>query len=190
MKTGPDDDPEAEAALALARGDRRAALTVLMRAYGRPIYRHCLSALGEHGLADEVHQTVFVQAWRDLERFEGRSSFRTWLFGIARHRCLDAARSRRRFGQRFVAEAAAEPVAEAPPAEGRFDPDRVRDPLETCLGTLRPELRIAVLLRYQEGMSFVELGRVCRERPGTIEARIRRTLPQLRRCLAARGVAP
>lgn len=187
MPTG----PEAEARAALARGDRKEALTVLMRAYGRAIHRHCLSMLGDDGLADEVHQTVFVEAWRDLGRFEGRSSFRTWLFGIARHRCLDAAKVRRRRERRFVlADAGPDAVDDGPAPDGRLDAERVRDPLEACLAQLRPEIRIALLLRYQEGMSFVEMGRICRQRPGTLEARIRRALPALRRCLVARGVEP
>ncbi|HEU5056554.1 MAG TPA: hypothetical protein VFU21_08505, partial [Kofleriaceae bacterium] len=53
--------PEDEAREALARGDHRAALTILMQAYGRDLHRHCYQVLRDRDLADDVHQTVFVQ---------------------------------------------------------------------------------------------------------------------------------
>src|SRR5262249_23650225 len=60
------------------------------------VYRYCRIALGDTVLADDVHQQVFIEAFRDLPGFAGRSTLRTWLFGIARHRVLDAAKRRRR----------------------------------------------------------------------------------------------
>jgi DNA-directed RNA polymerase specialized sigma24 family protein len=94
--------PEDEAREARARGDHRGALTILMHAYGRDLHRHCFQVLRDRDLADDVHQTVFVQAYRDLPGFAGRSSLRTWLYGIARHRCLDAMKIGARWRRRFV----------------------------------------------------------------------------------------
>jgi RNA polymerase sigma-70 factor (ECF subfamily) len=45
---------------------------------------------------------------------------------------------------------------------------------------------MAVLLRYQEGFSFEEMGRICRERPGTLQQRVARALPVLRACIEKR----
>src|SRR5688500_1440268 len=148
-------DPEAEARVALARGDARRALTILMQAYGDDVYRHCWLVLGEQDLADEVHQTVFVQAYRDLARWSGRSSLRTWLLGIARHRCLDALKITRRWRRRFrLGDSTPEVADPALAADHRLAAAGEAQALARALGKLDPKVRSAVLLRYQEGLSF------------------------------------
>ena len=93
----PGPGPEQDALAALDRGSSAEALTVLMRVYGsRPVYRYCRQMVADDDLAQEVHQMTFIQAYEGLARFGRRSSLRTWLFGIARHRCLDLLKSNRR----------------------------------------------------------------------------------------------
>src|SRR6185436_7232934 len=80
----------------VAAGDLTSAVQRLMQRYGASVYRYCSVALHDPVVADDVHQQVFIQAFRDLPRFRRRSRIRTWLFAIARHRVLDVARARRR----------------------------------------------------------------------------------------------
>lgn len=184
-------DPEQAALEALNRGDREGALNVLMDAFGVAVYRYCRQMVVDPDLADDVHQLTFVQAFEGLARFARGSSLRTWLFGIARHRCLDALKSRRRRTARFEAP------GELPerPAAGRAVEDllaarSVTRALERCLAELAPPIRTAVLLRYQEGLAYPEMAEVCRDRPATLQARVARALPVLRRCIERQGVAP
>ena len=76
------DDPEQEARDALARGDRESALAALMRDYGSPLYRFCRQMVADPDLAQDVHQTTFLQAFEGLASFGGRASFRSSLVGI------------------------------------------------------------------------------------------------------------
>ena len=177
-------DPEAEALAATAQRDWRRALTVLMEAYGNDLYRHCRQVVGDDALAEDVHQIVFVQAYRDLPRFHGRSSLRTWLYGIARHRCLDALKMSRRRRRRFLAQRELPDVID--PAAGADAGVRAAE-LERALMELPPKVRIAVLLRYQDGLSYEEMAEVCGERAPTLQARVARALPRLRLCLEPRG---
>src|SRR5687767_9956441 len=89
---GPPASPQQEHELlaAIAAGDTGAAIRIAMQTYGDAVYRYCRQMIKDATRADDVHQQVFIEAYRDLGRFAGRSSVRTWLFGIARHRCLDA----------------------------------------------------------------------------------------------------
>jgi RNA polymerase sigma-70 factor (ECF subfamily) len=174
----------------LDRDDRRGALTALMRLYGDAIYRHCYGTLLDADLAADVHQTVFVEAWRDLPRFHRRSSFKTWLFAIARHRCLDALKIGRRRRARFTGdEDAPEPVDPTRDAESDLAARSDLPPLENCLGGLRAESRTAVLLRFQEAMSYEDMGKLTGELPGSLQARVARAMPVLRKCLEAAGVS-
>lgn len=183
--------PELEALAALERGDFEGALTALMRAYGGAVYRYCLQVTADATLAEEAHQMTFVQAFEGLSGFGGRSSLRSWLFGIARHRCLDALKIARRRRRRFEAVAELpEPPSPEPAAEQSLLAAGMRQALRECLAALAPKVRAALALRFQESFTFVEMAAICRERAATLQARVARALPLLRRCLEARGFAP
>lgn len=183
-------DPEREARDALARGDHEGALASLMRTYGSQLYRFCRLLVADPDLAQDVHQTTFLQAFEGMGGFGGRASFRSWLYGIARHRCLDALKTTRRREKRFSL-AGELPEKPAPGQEADLslaERDR-NEALRRCLGELAPHVRTAVLLRFQEGFSYEEMARVVRERAPTLQARVARSLPVLRRCLEGRGFA-
>ena len=159
---------DGQALEALARGDHRSALVLLMKEYGDAIHRYCYKVLRSRALADDVHQLVFLQAFEALGSFSGSSSFRPWLYGIANHRCLDALKVNRRWFARFVlGEEPPEEMDPTPSSEDEVAARSATDALEACLGKLKPHVRIAVVLRYQEGFSYEEMSHICRERPAT-----------------------
>jgi len=178
----------------IARGDHRAALVALMRAHKDVVYAHCVRMLRDRVQAQDVSQQVFLEAFRDLARFRGQSSFRTWLLGIAAHRCLDALKANRRRARRIGAELDIKVVATAkdpsPHSDERLDQARLTRALEDCLQRLPDEVRLAVLMRFHTRMSYEEMGEAFSAKPGTLQARISRALPALRRCLDHHGVAP
>src|SRR4051812_34812809 len=89
--------PEDDLALSLlAKGDRRGAVAMLMATHEETVFAYCIRMLRDRELAEDVAQQVFTEAHRDLDRFRRESSVRTWLIGIAHHRCGDAIKSRAR----------------------------------------------------------------------------------------------
>ncbi|HSN99916.1 MAG TPA: RNA polymerase sigma factor [Candidatus Nanopelagicales bacterium] len=179
---------EKRALLAMQRSDRRGALTLLVQAYGEPIYQYCHRVLRSRALADDVHQITFLQAYQDLGTFTGER-FRPWLYAIAHNRCLDALKVSRRWLTRFSlrGELPDEPDPGST-SEERLAAGSLAAALEECLGRLQPHVRIAVALRYQEGFTYEEMARICRERPATLQARVARAMPALKRCLESKGV--
>jgi len=172
-------------------GDRDRALNLLMSAYGRALYRYCRAMLRDPEMAEDAHQTAFLQAYQDLHRFGGRSSRKTWLFGIARHRCLDALKAQRRRATRFAPlDNGPEPTGPADVPEAQVAGREIRDAIRHCLEALGPTARDALLLRYQAEASYVEMESICGERAPTLQARVARALPGLRRCLEQQGIRP
>jgi len=157
-----------------------------MQRHGTSVYRYCREALRDRALAEDVQQQVFIAAFRDLPRFSGRSSVRTWLFAIARHRVLDAVKARRRSRSHVDSEDAVDLPDPRPSPGERLDDVRLREALVTCLQKLAPHVVTAVLLRFQQGFTFEEMADVCREKPGTLQAQVARALPSLRTCIETR----
>ena len=89
--------PEAEARLvaALRRREDEAYLILLERHHGTMI-RLALPVVGTRELAEEVAQEVWAAMWVGIDAFEGRSSVRSWLFGILFRRARSMARKENR----------------------------------------------------------------------------------------------
>jgi len=174
-------DPDDDVITLMRSGQRRDALQRLMHRYGSAVFRYCQAALRDAASAEDVRQLVFIEAYRNLDRFGGRSTVRTWLFAIARHRTLDALKTQRRVSHHRLDEATLDRLPDPRPPTGDFlDDQRVREALFVCLGKLPRATRTALLLHYQQGFSFEEMGEICAMKPGTLQARVARALPRLR----------
>jgi RNA polymerase sigma-70 factor (ECF subfamily) len=136
-------------------------------------------------LAEEVRQQVFVEVYRDLTSFTGRASLRAWVFGIARHRCLDIAKKHRRWTQRFKNEPPPDEETTDHEPDRELDRSRLAKILAACLAKLAPAARDAVVLRYHQELSYDEASAVAGDQAGTLQQRVARALPVLRRCLDA-----
>jgi RNA polymerase sigma factor (sigma-70 family) len=178
-------DPDADVARLVTAGDLAAAIRLLMQRHGDAVYRFVRNALRDDARADDVHQRIFIEAYRDLPRFAGRSTLRTWLFAIARYRVIDAAKVRvREEGRLGEGDGADKPDPRPSPGE-QIDDVRLREALARCLERLGEHIRSAILLRYQQGFSFEEMAEILREKSGTLQARVSRALPLLRECIEA-----
>jgi RNA polymerase sigma factor (sigma-70 family) len=193
----PDDDDrnrsDDERVLALlASGDIRGAIELLMELHEGAVFAFCVRMLRDRALAEDVTQVVFTAAYRDIGGFRGESSLKTWLFGIARHRCGDAIKSTGRWDARFALDddavtASLDPAA--PPAD-QLEHTRLVASLEHCLQELSPDIRETVLLRFLSEMTYEEMATVLGRKADTLCVRVARALPLLKRCLEQKGWRP
>src|SRR5690348_10559143 len=85
-----------EQVLARARAGDENAFRELTDPYRRELQVHCYRIAGSVQDAEDLVQETMLAAWRGLDQFAGRASFRAWLYRIATNRCLDALRASRR----------------------------------------------------------------------------------------------
>lgn len=172
-----------------AGSEADATISQLMEAHGDALYSLCVRVLRDPQEAEDVLQQVFIEAHRDLRRFEGRASPRTWLFSIAIHRCQDAIKAKRRLFHRIQTDDKAVVSFEDPAVgpEGQFEQQRQLIDLAKCLAKLSSEARLAVLLRFQLGMSYTEMAVELGAKSDTLQTRVQRALPMLKRCLERKG---
>lgn len=117
---------------------------------------------------DDVVQETFIVAGRKLASFEGRSSVRTWLFGIL----MRVAHTERR-GERRRQRRAAVAIESATTSEDPYARREAADLLHRLLATLDDDRRAAFILADVEGLTAVEIAEGLGVNVNTIYARIR-----------------
>ena len=169
-------EPATHWALAARSGDP-AAQAAFVRETQAEVWRFA-AALVEPDAADDLTQETYLRAFRALPSFEGRSSARTWLLGIARRACADHLRTvvRRR---RLDARLAAEPTPALP------DPGLHLGAAD-LLRRLPADRRSAFALTQVLGLSYAEAAAIEGVPVGTIRSRVARARADL---VAAVGAA-
>lgn len=162
-------------------------MKILLTLYASPLLTFITRVLRDAFAAEEVRQEVFIDAYRSLGKFEGRSTVWSWLCGIAYHRSYDAIRKRRRGDApdkrepSEVLEQIAAPNAPPIHLEHRA--------LKECMDKISDELRSEVLMRYHDGLSYEEISEIVHKPAGTVLVRVARTLEKIEKCLRRKGIS-
>jgi RNA polymerase sigma-70 factor (ECF subfamily) len=163
--------------VAARRGDMRAFERLYRRHNGR-VMGLCLRMCRRRDMAEDCTQATFVRAWRNLQLFEGRSAFSTWLHRIAVNEVLGYLRNH---GTRAESDSDAVEVATeaARPTRVEADVGEVMD-VEGALETLPEGARHVVVLQAVYGYSHEEVADMLGIAVGTCKAQLHRARALLR----------
>ena len=176
------------------KGDETA-FEVLVTDNEKRIYNLCRRLTGKPQDASELTPRAFPPAWRGLSRFQGESSFSTWLYRLASNACIDFLRKEKR-RQNLSMTVSLDDEEEARQVElpdERYAPERelerteVRQAVAAGLERLTPEHRQVLVMREINGLSYAEIGAVLGLEEGTVKSRIARARNALRKVLTERG---
>ena len=164
---------------ACVAGDRCAMQKLYEHCSGR-VYALMVRMVGRQD-ADDLTQQVFLQMFRKLAQFNGRSKLETWLYRLATNEALQHLRRKKR---QSAAPLLSEPSADAPDRIAATEEARL---LEAAMSRLEPELRAALLLKEQQNLSYREIAQSVGIPEGTVGSRLNRARKELRAELAKLG---
>ena len=176
--------PPDEELIARVRWHEEPALAIIYDRYGRLIYMIALRIVSDRELAEEVVQDVFQAVWQSAGSFQPNGNFSAWLIGIARHRAIDATRSRRHRARAREELLDDERMAgQGSASASEADMLMLRAVVRAALAELPASQRQAIELGYYGGMTHTEIAAQLGEPVGTVKSRMRLGLIKLRELL-------
>lgn len=179
-----DHDPRGDPIEGCRRGDPDAQHR-LFHVYKDRVYSLALLLCRNSADAAEITQDVFLKVFQSLDQFRGDSKFETWLFRIVVNAASDHHRRMRRqflresgfwWNQRILSRA----TEQGPGAASTVD-----EAVRKAVRSLPPKLRVCVVLRYVEALSYEEIAATLDCPSGTVAARLSRAHRLLARKLAS-----
>ena len=168
---------------ACRRGDRAAFRTVY-NAYKDRVFSIALYTLhGNADLAADVTQQVFIKLMDRIASFRGDSEFSTWLYRLVTNACLDAQR-RSKSRSLAVDSNVLETLPDPTSLEKAFARTQTAELVKRAVSALPSKLRLAMLLRYFDELSYEEIAVALNCSRGTVASRLNRGHRLLAKSLA------
>ncbi len=177
------DESLVEQARSGVRGDLRAFEQLVNRHQGF-VHTNCRQMSGSAEDAQDLTQEVFVKAYFGLARFEGRSSFGSWVKRIKVNHCLNFLRRKR--GKQFVdvddpINESVQELQVAPGADRGLESRDAQDRIRHVLTGLPETLRLPLILRDLDGLSYQEIADELKLGLSATKMRIKRGREEFRR---------
>jgi RNA polymerase sigma-70 factor (ECF subfamily) len=170
------------AAVRQARAGDPDAYRLLVERHSRSLFRLAFRMTGNQQDAEDIVQETFLRAYRQLERFDERAAWSTWLYRIASNCSLDLLRSRQTRKEEAVPVEIPFPAPEPGPERLAFS-GQLSEQVTAAMQRLSHFERTAFALRHFEGMCIDEIATVLGVRPNAAKHSVFRAIQKLRRSL-------
>jgi RNA polymerase sigma-70 factor (ECF subfamily) len=156
----------------IERGDTEAAFGRLVDRYEQKVYRLCCGLLRDRVLAEDSAQESLLRIWKSLAKYDARAALSTWIYTIARNRCLTAL-ERRQVGESLIQRDAGGQLDHAA-AAANPEPMAASTSLRALVDGLPERYRQALTLFYFEERSVGEAGAMLGLPDGTVKTNLAR----------------
>jgi len=178
------------AVVALARTGDGDAFRVLVDRHGRKLFRLAFRLAGNEEDAEDIVQETFLRAYRNLDKFDERALFTSWLFRIASNYSLDLLRMRKmRTAQSLSSDdAEGHPMTERiasedPNPERLMFSGQMRERISGAMDELTPQERVAFTLRHFEGCTIDEISETLKISANATKHAVFRAVQKMRKAL-------
>jgi len=174
--------PASDLLIEACRAGDREAFRQLFETYKDRVYTIALRYSGDPSAAKDITQTVFLKLMTRLHQFRRESDFATWLHRLVVNTCVDDYRRGRHFMQ-FPEKGNLWPQEAPPSQEDRLIRQSTAQAVQAALASIPPKMRLAVLLKYFEDLSYEEIAEALGCSKGTVASRLNRAHRHLARKL-------
>src|SRR5882757_8209617 len=164
----------------------RLAMQVLFARHHLRVYRFVLSLMRDESVAEDLISEVFLDVWRQADRFEGRSAVSTWLLAIARFKALSALR--RKPDEELDEETAGAIEDRSDDPEVSVQKKDKSAALRKCLAVLSPEHREVIDLVYYHEKTVQEVAEIVGIPEATVKTRMFYARKRLSELLKTAGI--
>jgi RNA polymerase sigma-70 factor, ECF subfamily len=164
-------------------GDREA-FRELYDAHKDRVWTIALRFTGDESAARDVTQQVFLKLFTSIAGFRHESNFRTWLYRMVANECMDEFRKRRRLIPLDIfgpderdddrGEVELKEWREEPLQEGQLARLEISEAVQAAVMQLKPKLRMAIVLKYFEDLSYEQMAEALGCSMGTVASRLNR----------------
>ena len=146
---------------------------MLINAYSKSVYNIALNFFAERDIASDVTQEIFIKVYHNLNKYKEEKNFSSWIFAISRNYCIDYWRKNKKY---MINRQELDDNIKAgqPTPEDNLIRESEIDGLRKKLARLEPELRLAIILRDIQDLSYQEIAERFSIPEGTVKSRINR----------------
>ncbi len=151
---------------------------VLINRYKNGLYYHCFSIVRNEDTAEDLAQETFIQAYRQLKKYDPKYRFSTWLYKIATNKALDHLR---KHSPRLLRDGELDKLTSSHPSPHQ---EAELAELHYAVDTLPTNYRSVLSLYYWQGQSYEEIAEIMRVPVGSVKGWISRAKLTLKKELS------
>lgn len=179
-----DQKTDAEVVAEVLKGDRKAYAKII-DAYKAPVFNLAFRMTASYADADDLTQETFIRAYQKLQQFDRSKKFFTWLYTIGINLIRNHLRKKARTDF-FGASGCIIPESPTQGGDGRegslLSEDRMKE-LEDNMRKLPVDMREAIILKYQQDLTFEEIADITGDSVSAVKMRVYRGLRKIRAML-------
>jgi RNA polymerase sigma-70 factor, ECF subfamily len=149
-------------------GDTEAFGEIVTKYRGK-IYTLLYGMVRNENDAWDLAQDGFLRAWRLIHKFEGRSSFYTWLYSLTVNLAIESLRRKRRCAEVELDDAI---PCSLPSPRANYRRTEIRQHINAALSQLSPEHRVVIVLKEIEGLQYQQIAKTLNLSIGTVMSRL------------------
>jgi RNA polymerase sigma-70 factor (ECF subfamily) len=154
------------------KGDHEA-WNQMINSYSKSVYNIALNFFAERDIAQDVTQEIFIKIYHNLDKFREDRNFSSWVFTLSRNYCIDYWRKNKKYFLHTQELDENIGSAKPTPEENSINESEV-EKLRKKITQLEPELRLILILRDIQDLSYQEIAKNFSIPEGTVKSRINR----------------
>lgn len=142
---------------------------------------------------EDIAQEVFIKIYKNIGKFQGKSSFYTWVYRITANTCLDELKKKRNviyLDEQIKTEEGqinVELPSDGKGQEELYEEKELKEKLLSSLDKLEPKQKLMIVLRDIKGLSYEEIAQITGKKLGTVKSQINRARLRLKELLEKDG---